>query len=80
MAIASVPADGLNISQFPTCFLYRSQNRHLSYLDRLRESDCAVIEIPNANHFLFYDAPNHYTAALASFARSSWFLGPCSNS
>ena len=43
----------------PKCFLYGSQNRHLSYLARLRESDCAVIEIPNANHFLFYDAPNH---------------------
>jgi pimeloyl-ACP methyl ester carboxylesterase len=53
----------------PKCFLYGSENRHLSYLQRLRESDCTVIEIPNANHFLFYDAPNDYAAALASFAR-----------
>jgi pimeloyl-ACP methyl ester carboxylesterase len=31
------------------CFLYGSQNRHLSYLQRLRESECAVVETPNAN-------------------------------
>lgn len=57
----------------PKCFLYGSENRHLSYLPRLRDSDCTVMEIPNANHFLFYDAPDHYAAALASFARSSCF-------
>jgi len=55
----------------PKCFLYGSQNRHLSYLQRLFESDCTVIEIPNAGHFLFYDEPNDYAAALASFARKS---------
>ncbi len=54
----------------PKCFLYGSENRHLSYLQRLRDSDCTMIEVPNANHFLFYDAPEHYAAALASFARS----------
>ena len=58
----------------PKCFLYGSENRHLSYLAQIRESDCAMIEIPNANHFLFYDAPNHYAAALANFARSSCFV------
>jgi pimeloyl-ACP methyl ester carboxylesterase len=52
----------------PRWFLYGSENRHLSYLARLRRSNCAVLEIPNANHFLFYDAPNHYAKALASFA------------
>jgi pimeloyl-ACP methyl ester carboxylesterase len=55
----------------PKCFLYGSENRHLSYLQRLRESECTVIEIPDAGHFLFYDDPNSYAAALASFARSS---------
>ncbi len=58
----------------PKCFMYGSENRHLSYLPRIRESDCAVIEIPNANHFLFYDAPDHYSAALASFALGSCFV------
>jgi pimeloyl-ACP methyl ester carboxylesterase len=54
----------------PVCFLYGSENRHLSYLSRLRESACAVIEIPNANHFLFYDAPADYASVLASFVHS----------
>jgi len=54
--------------QVPKCFLYGSENRHLSYLQRLLASECTVVEIPNANHFLFYDQPNHYAAALASFA------------
>jgi pimeloyl-ACP methyl ester carboxylesterase len=55
----------------PGCFLYGSENGHLSYLPRLRESECTVIEIPNADHFLFYDEPNYYAAALASFARNT---------
>jgi pimeloyl-ACP methyl ester carboxylesterase len=58
----------------PKCFLYGSENRHLSYLPRLRasewESECTVIEIPDAGHFLFYDEPNRYAAALSSFANS----------
>jgi pimeloyl-ACP methyl ester carboxylesterase len=58
----------------PRCFLYGSENRHLTYLSRIRESSCTIIEIPDANHFLFYDAPNQYAAALASFARSSCFV------
>jgi pimeloyl-ACP methyl ester carboxylesterase len=58
----------------PICFLYGSENRHLSYLARIRESRCTVMEIPHANHFLFYDAPSDYAAALASFARGSCFV------
>jgi hypothetical protein len=54
----------------PKCFLYGSENRHLSYLQRLLASECTVVEIPNANHFLFSDQPDHYAAALASFARN----------
>ena len=61
----------------PKCFLYGSENRHLSYLSRIRDSDCTVIEIPHANHFLFYDAPERYAGALASFARGSCFLSEC---
>ena len=63
----------------PTCFLYGSENRHLSYLQRIRESGCTIIEIPNANHFLFYDAPNHYAAVLASFANSCFIPGQYSD-
>jgi pimeloyl-ACP methyl ester carboxylesterase len=64
----------------PRCFLYGSENRHLSYLPRILQSDCTVVEIPNANHFFFYDQPNHYAAALASFARNSCFLSRKENS
>jgi pimeloyl-ACP methyl ester carboxylesterase len=55
----------------PRCFLYGSENRHLSYLQQLRESECGVMEIPNAGHFLFYDEPSNYAAVLASFAQNS---------
>jgi pimeloyl-ACP methyl ester carboxylesterase len=54
----------------PKCFVYGSENRHLSYLQRLLDSECSVIEIANAGHFLFYDETNNYGAALASFARN----------
>jgi len=63
----------------PKCFLYGSENRHLSYLPRLRESECTVIEIPNANHFLFYDEPNDYAAALSSFSRNSCLFSVSEN-
>jgi len=61
----------------PRCFLYGSENRHLSYLQRILESKCTVIEIPNAGHFLFYDEPNRYAAALASFAQNSCLFSLC---
>jgi pimeloyl-ACP methyl ester carboxylesterase len=61
----------------PKCFLYGSENRRLSYLPRIRESASTVSEIPNANHFLFYDAPRHYAAALASFAVSCRSVSRC---
>lgn len=49
----------------PTFFVYGSENRRLSYLPRLRQSDCTVIEIPEADHFLFYDNPGAFATALA---------------
>lgn len=55
----------------PRYFLYGSENRHLSYLPRLRRSDCKVIEIPNADHFLFYSNPGSYAAALAQAAETA---------
>jgi pimeloyl-ACP methyl ester carboxylesterase len=55
----------------PTCFVYGSENRQLSYLRRLTESECIVVEIANSGHFVFYDEPNYYGAVLAAFARNS---------
>ena len=59
------PLDRLLSLPTPKCFLYGSQNRQLSHLQRARESEGIVIELPRANHFLFYDQPSHYDAALA---------------
>jgi pimeloyl-ACP methyl ester carboxylesterase len=52
----------------PRYFVYGSENRHLSYIPQLRQLDCEVIEIPNANHFLFYDNPSAFAALLAGIA------------
>lgn len=52
----------------PRYFLYGSENQHLSYLPRLRQSDCKVIEIPDADHFLYYSNPGAYAAVLADIA------------
>jgi pimeloyl-ACP methyl ester carboxylesterase len=45
-------------------FIYGAQNRHLSYLARLRESSCAMFEIEHANHFPFYDDPAAFADAV----------------
>jgi pimeloyl-ACP methyl ester carboxylesterase len=45
-------------------FVYGSENRHLSYLPKLRAADCRILEVPNANHFPFYDAPVAFASAL----------------
>ena len=52
----------------PRYFVYGSANRHLSYLRRLRGSDCIVREIPNADHFLFYDDPATFAECIADAA------------
>jgi pimeloyl-ACP methyl ester carboxylesterase len=46
-------------------FVYGAENRHLSYLPRLCQSDCTVLEVPRANHFPFYDDPTAFAAALS---------------
>ena len=60
----------------PKCFVYGSENRHLSYLRRLIESECTVVEIANSGHFVFHDEPNYYGAVLAAFARNSCSFSP----
>ena len=58
------PLDRLLSLPTPKCFLYGSQNRQLSHLQRARDPRL-VIELSCANHFLFYYQPSHYDAALA---------------
>jgi pimeloyl-ACP methyl ester carboxylesterase len=50
-------------------FVYGSANRSLSYLPRLRASDCVLTEIPDADHFLFYDNPKAFAECLAETLR-----------
>ena len=52
----------------PRHFVYGSANRGLSYLPRLRNSECTVTEIADADHFLFYDNPEALAASLAQAA------------
>jgi pimeloyl-ACP methyl ester carboxylesterase len=53
----------------PRLFLYGEANRGLSYLPRLRGSPVRVREIPDAAHFLFYDAPVATFQAVGEFVR-----------
>jgi pimeloyl-ACP methyl ester carboxylesterase len=55
----------------PRHFVYGSMNRHLSYLPELRRSSCILTEINDADHFLFYDAPEDFAASVAKAAGRS---------
>lgn len=46
-------------------FVYGEENRHLKSLPILRQSGCHVYEVPQANHFLFYDDPKAFAEILA---------------
>ena len=52
----------------PQYFVYGSANRGLSYLPRLRASQCRITEIAGADHFLFYDDPEAFAQAIARAA------------
>jgi pimeloyl-ACP methyl ester carboxylesterase len=41
-------------------FVHGSMNASLSYLPRLRDSRCVMTEIPEADHFMFYDNPTAF--------------------
>jgi pimeloyl-ACP methyl ester carboxylesterase len=51
----------------PKLFIYGAENRSLSYLPRLTESGCALVEIPASNHFPFHDNPAAFYHAISSF-------------
>jgi pimeloyl-ACP methyl ester carboxylesterase len=51
----------------PRLFLYGDANRSLSYLERLRQSEVEVVEIPRSAHFLFYDNPVETFRTIADF-------------
>lgn len=51
----------------PRLFLHGEANRHLSYLDRLRQGNVQVVEVAGSGHFLFYDNPIATFAAIGHF-------------
>lgn len=53
--------------KMPRLFLYGAANRSLSYLERLRQSEVEVSEIPRSAHFLFYDNPIETFATIGTF-------------
>lgn len=68
-------ADGALLQQFlqlpvPRIFIYGSENHTLSYLPQLSAADMTVAEIPDSNHFVFYDNPVEMYRAIGAFADS----------
>lgn len=51
----------------PKVFIHGSENAHLTYLPRLRDSHCDVVQIAYANHFPFHDNPDGFAGAMAGF-------------
>jgi len=54
----------------PKAFVYGSENGGLSYIPRLRDGGCEVVEIPDSGHLPFYDNPEAYYQVIASFLDS----------
>jgi pimeloyl-ACP methyl ester carboxylesterase len=54
--------------RMPKMFLYGDRNRKLSYIQQLRSSGVLVKEIPDSDHFIFYDNPVALYEAIAQFA------------
>jgi pimeloyl-ACP methyl ester carboxylesterase len=58
--------------EIPKLFVYGSENRTLSYIPTLKESGCETVEIPQSNHFPFYDNPQAYYLAIATFLHKNF--------
>lgn len=52
----------------PKIYMYGSENKQvLTFLEKFREKNCNTAEIPESNHFPFYDNPNAFYVALHNF-------------
>ena len=60
----------------PVHFVHGSMNRGLTYLPRIRASRCTVTEVPDADHFLFYDAPEAFADCVRRAAVAGTVLDP----
>lgn len=56
--------------KIPKMFMYGSENRGLSYITKLKNSDCEVVEIPSSGHLPFYDNPQAYYKTVSNFLAS----------
>ena len=54
----------------PKMFVHGSENRGLSYIPTLRQSDCEVVQIPDGGHLPFYDNPEAYYQVISNFMDS----------
>ncbi|MEE8371662.1 MAG: alpha/beta hydrolase [Sphingomonadales bacterium] len=54
----------------PRQFIFGSENAGLTYLERLRQSEVRVTEIPRSNHFPMYTNPSGMFEAIAGFIES----------
>jgi pimeloyl-ACP methyl ester carboxylesterase len=52
----------------PRHFVYGDANRGLPYLPRLRAGQCTVVELADADHFMFYDDPAAFAECVARAA------------
>lgn len=55
--------------KIPKIFIYGEENSSLSYLPMLRENNVNVKEIPDSNHFVFYDNPQELYQTIAEFIK-----------
>jgi pimeloyl-ACP methyl ester carboxylesterase len=53
--------------QIPKIFIYGEENNSLSYIPELVRNDVYIKEIPNSNHFVFYDNPKELYEAIGDF-------------
>jgi len=51
----------------PKVFIYGQENSSLSYIPELIKSNVPVKEVPNSNHFIFYDNPKELYEAIGDF-------------
>ncbi len=58
--------------EIPKLFVYGSENRWLSYIPRLEDSGCEIVEIPDSGHFPGYDNPQAYYQVISDFICRLW--------
>jgi pimeloyl-ACP methyl ester carboxylesterase len=54
----------------PRVFIHGDQNAHFSYLLELLKNNIHVSQIPESNHFIFYNNPDALYEVIAAFIES----------